>query len=294
MKVSRKTGLVIAVCVQAHAASAQSPVAIVEDVKGQVAGLEAMDYLVSGRTLRLTRDETVVIGYLKSCVRETIYGGTVKIGDKQSTVEAGVIERAKVACDAQGMMATPAQPLDSTGYVVRGGVTASERLPEAPRAPGPQFTLYGSSPLIEAVSTRAISPVQVIVGRTGDHLTLPTAGQFSVPLLTVSRAGRRDFAAVLFDVRNWGKLAILFAVGITGLFLYNIGLSSAHPFIAAGVLNLSPFWAALVTLAVSRKSIPGSSRPLFRLLCSGVLRRDGNSLEPTERHERQSASRRRR
>jgi hypothetical protein len=81
---------------------------------------------------------------------------------------------------------------------------------------------------------------------------------FSVPLLTVSRASRRDFAAVLFDVRNWGKLAILFAVGITGLFLYNIGLSSAHPFIAAGVLNLSPFWAALVTLAVSRKSIPGS------------------------------------
>ena len=26
---------------------------------------------------------------------------------------------------------------------------ASERLPTAPRAPGPQFTLYGSSPLIE-------------------------------------------------------------------------------------------------------------------------------------------------
>ena len=85
----------------------------------------------------------------------------------------------------------------------------------------------------------------------------------SVPLLTVSRAGRRDFAAVLFDVRNWGKLAILFAVGITGLFLYNIGLSSAHPFIAAGVLNLSPFWAALVTLAVSRKSIPGSPGLFF-------------------------------
>jgi drug/metabolite transporter (DMT)-like permease len=86
---------------------------------------------------------------------------------------------------------------------------------------------------------------------------------FSVPLLTVSRASRRDFAAVLFDVRNWGKLAILFAVGITGLFLYNIGLSSAHPFIAAGVLNLSPFWAALVTLAVSRKSIPGSPGLFF-------------------------------
>jgi hypothetical protein len=85
----------------------------------------------------------------------------------------------------------------------------------------------------------------------------------SVPLLTVGRASRHDFAAVLFDVRNWGKLAILFAVGITGLFLYNIVLSSAHPFITAGVLNLLPFWAALVTLAISRKSIPGSPALFF-------------------------------
>ena len=149
MKFSRKTCLLITVCVQAHAASAQTPVAIIEDVKGQIAGLEAMDYLVSGRTLWLAGDETVVIGYLKSCVRETIHGGTVKIGDKQSTVEAGDIERARVECDAQRMMAAPGQPLDSTGYVFRDIVTASERLPDAPRAQGPQFTLYGSSPLIE-------------------------------------------------------------------------------------------------------------------------------------------------
>ena len=85
----------------------------------------------------------------------------------------------------------------------------------------------------------------------------------SVPLLTVSETSRHDFAAVLFDVRNWGKLAILFAVGITGLFLYNIGLSSAHPFVTAGVLNLTPFWAALVAMAVSRKSLPGSPALFF-------------------------------
>ena len=149
MKFSRRTCLIFTACFQAHAVSAQTPVAIVEDVKGQIAGLEVMDYLVPGRTLRLPRDETVVIGYLKSCVRETIHGGTVEIGDQQSTVEAGVIERGKVECDAQDMMATSGQPFDSTGYVLRGGAGASQRLPEAPRAPGPQFTLYGSSPLIE-------------------------------------------------------------------------------------------------------------------------------------------------
>ena len=149
MKFSRKTCLLFTAWFQAHAASAQSPVAIVEDVKGQIAGVEVMDYLVPGQTLLLARDETVVIGYLKSCVRETIHGGTVEIGDEQSTVEAGVIERRKVECDAQDMMTTSGQSFDSTGYVLRGGAGGSQRLPGVPRAPGPQFTLYGSSPLIE-------------------------------------------------------------------------------------------------------------------------------------------------
>lgn len=90
----------------------------------------------------------------------------------------------------------------------------------------------------------------------------------SVPLLTVDKASRRDFAAVLFDVRNWGKLAILLAVGIIGLLFYNIGLSSAHPIIIAGVLNLSPFWAALVALAISKKAMPGS--PLVFTGCFSV------------------------
>jgi drug/metabolite transporter (DMT)-like permease len=84
----------------------------------------------------------------------------------------------------------------------------------------------------------------------------------SVPLLTLPAAARRDFVALLSDVRNWGKLAILFVVGLCGLFLYNIGLSSAHPIITAAILNLSPFWAALVALVVSRKSIPVSP-PVF-------------------------------
>src|SRR5260370_11210272 len=149
MTISRKACLLFIACVQAQAASAQSPVAIVEDVKGQIAGLEVMDYLVSGRTLRLKRDEIVVIGYLKSCVRETIHGGTVEIGDEHSTVEAGVVERGKVECDAQDMMTTSGQPLDSTGYILRDGAGASQRLPEVPPEPDPQFTLYGSSPLIE-------------------------------------------------------------------------------------------------------------------------------------------------
>ena len=85
----------------------------------------------------------------------------------------------------------------------------------------------------------------------------------SVPLLTLPAASRRDFVALLSDVRNLGKLAILFIIGLCGLFLYNIGLSSAHPIITAAILNLSPFWAALVAMLISGKSIPVSPLVFF-------------------------------
>jgi drug/metabolite transporter (DMT)-like permease len=90
----------------------------------------------------------------------------------------------------------------------------------------------------------------------------------SVPLLTLSPVSRRDFVALLSNVRHLGKLAILFAAGLCGLFLYNIGLSSAHPIITAAILNLSPFWAALVALIISRRAIPVS--PLVFFGCFAV------------------------
>jgi drug/metabolite transporter (DMT)-like permease len=85
----------------------------------------------------------------------------------------------------------------------------------------------------------------------------------SVPLLTLSAASRRDFVALLSDVRNLGRLAVLFVFGLCGLFLYDIGLSSAHPIITAAILNMSPFWAALVAWIISRKAIPVSPPAFF-------------------------------
>ena len=45
--------------------------------------------------------------------------------------------------------------------------------------------------------------------------------------------------------------------------LYNIGLSSTHPIITAAVLNLSPFWAALIAAIVSRRSVSSPSLPIL-------------------------------
>jgi hypothetical protein len=49
---------------------------------------------------------------------------------------------------------------------------------------------------------------------------------FSVPLLILRNECRRDFTAILFEVREWPKLAAVFLVGAIGLAFYNIGLSS--------------------------------------------------------------------
>jgi drug/metabolite transporter (DMT)-like permease len=90
----------------------------------------------------------------------------------------------------------------------------------------------------------------------------------SVPMLILSPDSRRDFIALASNVGNLAKLGVLFAVGVCGLFLYNVGLSSSHPIITAAILDLSPFWATLVAIVVSRKSIPVS--PVVFFGCFGV------------------------
>jgi drug/metabolite transporter (DMT)-like permease len=87
----------------------------------------------------------------------------------------------------------------------------------------------------------------------------------SIPLLLARPGARQDFVTILATRASWPKLIALFGVGCGGLLLYDVALSSAHPIITAAVLNLSPFWAALVARVVSRKSMPGP--PLVFIGC---------------------------
>ena len=75
----------IAVCLGllalASPAVADSPVAVVEDVKGKVTGAEFMDYVTPKAVIKISDGGAVILSYLKSCRRETISGaGTVIIG----------------------------------------------------------------------------------------------------------------------------------------------------------------------------------------------------------------------
>src|SRR5262245_25529459 len=85
-------------------ASAQSPSAVVEEVGAGVAGVQFMDYVEPGQVIRLGAVDRLVLGYLKSCWRETITGGTVTVGTEQSQVAGGEVARVQVQCEGGKMM----------------------------------------------------------------------------------------------------------------------------------------------------------------------------------------------
>jgi drug/metabolite transporter (DMT)-like permease len=116
------------------------------------------------------------------------------------------------------------------------------------------------------------APFSALAARTLGSLDFMAFTQlallFSIPLLILQADSRRDFAAIIFRIRNWPKLAVIFLVGVAGLTLYDVGLSSTHPIITAAVLNLTPFWAALIAFIVSKRSI---SAPPFAFFACFLL-----------------------
>ena len=128
----------------AGSATAQTPVAVVEEVQGNVTGAEFMDYVVPGKIIKLGPGASVVLGYMKSCRRETIAGtGTVIVGQDESMVHLAEVNGAKTECDPAQAHATTRQTSDIAATVVRS-------LGKKDALPSPQLTLYGATPLVEA------------------------------------------------------------------------------------------------------------------------------------------------
>jgi hypothetical protein len=69
--------------------------ALVESLTGKLSDVVVMDYVRAGQVLQLGPDQTIVLSYGASCVRETITGGTIIIGTKQSEVKTGEVQRSK-------------------------------------------------------------------------------------------------------------------------------------------------------------------------------------------------------
>ena len=79
-----------------------------------------------------------------------------------------------------------------------------------------------------------------------------------VPFMIRTLRSREDFRSLISSVSNLGKLVILLLIGLIGIVLYAVGLGRGHPIVIAAVLNLDPFWAAIIAYLVAGKKIPTS------------------------------------
>ena len=93
----------------------------------------------------------------------------------------------------------------------------------------------------------------------------------SIPLLMVGGKSRRDLVVLLGNAANYFKFGVLFLIGMIGLLLFKLALSNAHPIIISAIINLQPFFAALVALVITRVPIPVSPAIFFACLISAFL-----------------------
>ncbi len=151
---------------------AGGPSAIVEDLAAPDTGLEPMDYVEDGRVIRLGPSGTITLGYLRSCWRETISGGTVTVGARRSTIKGGAVRRELVECDGGAIELSTAEA-GKSGVMVFRGQPSGQRT----RLPEPQLTLYGASPVI----TLAEPGGNVVIERldaADKEITVTVAGRF--------------------------------------------------------------------------------------------------------------------
>jgi hypothetical protein len=123
------------------------PSAIVEDVEAAGSKLSFMDYVEPGDVVRLAAGERLVIGYFASCMQETIIGGTVTVGVKESSVDGGDVRKEKVPCDAGQVELAEGQANNSGVVAFRGTGDVKRHGGDAAR---PDMTLYGASPLVRS------------------------------------------------------------------------------------------------------------------------------------------------
>ena len=93
----------------------------------------------------------------------------------------------------------------------------------------------------------------------------------SIPFLIARGKSRRDLSVLLRTTANYAKLGALFVLGMIGVLLFKLALSNAHPIIISAIINLQPFFAALVALIIARVPIPVSPPIFFGCLISAFL-----------------------
>jgi hypothetical protein len=102
-------------------AAAGDAVALVESATSHSQRVELMTYAHVGQVIRLSPDQTMVLSYRDSCVRETITGGTITVGMEQSEVRSGQVKRIQGYCTT-GKVELSDGDINAGGRVFRGVV----------------------------------------------------------------------------------------------------------------------------------------------------------------------------
>jgi hypothetical protein len=105
----------------AFPAFAGNGVALIEGLTTPSQRVELMTYAHVGQVIHLSADQTMVLSYRDTCIRETITGGTITIGTGQSEVRsASSLDRVQNTC---GLRKADISRVDAIGgRAFRGGL----------------------------------------------------------------------------------------------------------------------------------------------------------------------------
>ena len=161
---------VFLICLLALIADAVTPlragklVATVEESDGDTGDAQLFDMLEVGQVITLGSGGRLVLGYLRSCWRETITGGVVTVGAEHGTVEHGRVFRELVECDGGNLILTVSQS-ENSGVMVY-------RAPPGEDAAPPQVILFSLTPAFRVSGAATEVTVERLDGSTA-AMTVP-------------------------------------------------------------------------------------------------------------------------
>lgn len=150
----------------APAAGGEAPLALVEAVEDAPdAGIEFLDYVYAGQTIRLGSGGVLVLSYLDSCVRETIRGGRVRVAAGGSLVNGGSVDTEVLECQGAATIVT-ADASEAGGAVKRVTPFKAEEWREVSLRSGQPIFKWRSDRKDEAVTVTVVyldaRPVRII------------------------------------------------------------------------------------------------------------------------------------
>lgn len=117
------------------------PVALIEDINVQSSDFQIMDFVSPGMKIQLNTNESLVLGYLNSCIQESIDGGFVTVGDEKSVVVGGKVTRRQLTCGGNTKISATRNKKGDAGAVVFRNKNNAKRTKA-------EYEVYGVSPII--------------------------------------------------------------------------------------------------------------------------------------------------